>query len=136
MLAVQDHHLAAAWYTEAEQRPRLRVAQSDDEGATWQVQTLQTTNPAGRPDLAYLEDDTLLILWLAKDEQGHQLQLQRIRGDAAVGSVLGIARTKGTRASGFPRIVARRQQAIIAWTQNSAGHPTVTVVAVDFAKQN
>jgi peroxiredoxin len=120
--------LAVAWYTAANDRPRVQVAFSDDAGRSFGDPVLvDGSGPLGRVALLLDESGEAIVLWLAagSGEQA-EIRLRRVGTDTAGGAVLGesltVAACSGSRDSGFPRLARQGQDLVVAWTD--AGPPT------------
>ena len=80
--------------------------------------------PAGRVDVALLEDETAVVSWL---EQG-EIRLRRVGPSGPLGPPTVAAKTSESRASGFPRLARMEQDLFLAWTET--GEPSHVRTAV------
>jgi hypothetical protein len=110
--------VVVAWFTGAQDDPRVRVAFSSDAGDTFQVPVrVDDGRPVGRVDVVRLNDGAALVAWLEEGDDGAQIRLRRVTpaGDAGPSRLL--ANTTSARASGFPQFVAAPGGGFLAaWT--------------------
>ena len=116
--------VVVAWFTGANEQPRVKVALSTDGGVTFaEPITVDDGNPAGRVDVALAGDGSAWVSWIERME-GDEAEV-RVRGVSPTGS---LARS-GTitafdrgRASGFPvMLVLSESELLFAWTHVEAG---------------
>ncbi|MCA1604144.1 MAG: glycoside hydrolase, partial [Acidobacteria bacterium] len=117
-IAADVRRVAVAWFTEAGTQPRVKVAFSDDAGATFggplQVDDGEAT---GRVDALLLPDGSVLVCWMSGTAEGGAIKVRRIRPDGALGPVSVIAETDISRSSGFPRMARLGDEVHFAWTE-------------------
>ncbi|HAS39895.1 MAG TPA: hypothetical protein DCS93_05420 [Microscillaceae bacterium] len=117
-ISAQGQQVAVAWYTNARNQPRVKVAFSKDGGQSFGVPTpVDEGNPLGRVAIATLPDGGALVVWLETKGEKTLLQLRKVSSNGQLGKIKTISQTSQSRASGFPQIVIQGSQAIIAWTQ-------------------
>lgn len=114
--------VAVAWFTAADDVPKVKVAFSEDEGATFgPAVAIDQGAPAGRVDVLQLEDGSALVSWLEQTGIGEALYLCRV--EAVLGcrepSVLAVSRQG--RTIGFPRTARVGDAVYIAWTAPGNG---------------
>ncbi len=121
--------VAVAWYTAAQDTPHIRVAFSNDEGATFgQPIEAGGGDPIGRVDLILLPDNSALVSWMEQMESDGEIRVRRVRADGWRGESQTVAPSSAKRASGFPRLARNDREIILTWTQ--PGEPsTVRTVA-------
>ncbi|HYC71208.1 MAG TPA: sialidase family protein [Opitutaceae bacterium] len=110
-LAARGEQVVAAWFTAAQDRPRIQVKFSRDAGATWSDPVrIDRGRPQGRVDCLLRDDGTALVTWLelegAAESRAGGIYLQVAAADGPRGEPRLLAATKTTRASGFPRMAA------------------------------
>lgn len=106
-LAARGAKTAVAWFTAAQEKPRVQVKFSPDAGATWgDPLRLDCGNPAGRLDLLMLEDGSALVSWLERGEADRAgVYVRRVSADGQLAEPVPVIRSTANRASGFPRMV-------------------------------
>lgn len=118
-LAAAGDTVVIAWFTGAQDTARVRAAWSTDAGATWGAPVrLDGGNPAGRVDVEFVEGGAAVVSWLERtDSTDAEVRVRRLRPDGAMGEPVVLARSKGARASGFPRMTRTGDAIVAAWTQ-------------------
>lgn len=115
VVAVDGARVAVVWFTAPDETPRVRLAFSDDGGASFAPPIeVDTAAPLGRVDLV-LDDGEAIVSWLASVGERASLRVQRFDPDGARGEAIDVALTSSSRHAGFPRIVAVGGQLYSAW---------------------
>ena len=129
-VAASGASVAVAWFRAAQDTPRVQVAFSSDEGATFGPPTpVDDGQPIGRVDLVLLPGGDALVSWLEKTNDGADIRVRRLApGDASLPSVT-VAPTSAARAGGFPRLALQDRHVYIAWTDATAEAVIRTAVA-------
>lgn len=123
-LASDGARVALAWFTAPSDTPHVRLAFSPDTGTTWgKPIEVHEGRPEGRVAVALVPGGDALVVWV--EQRTKDVSALRVRRVSPAGSK-GLAGdvavlTGGKRASGFPRIVVRGKDAIIAWTDPAKG---------------
>jgi hypothetical protein len=122
-LAAAGDRVAVAWYTAAQDTPRVLLAFSDDGGHRFGAPIfLDGGAPLGRVSVLLEPDGSALVAWLEVREKEALFQVRRVGRDGAPGPTTTVARTSAARASGFPRMVRSGDRIVFAWTE--AGKPS------------
>ncbi len=120
-LAARGKTVWAVWYTEGdEETPRVCAARSKDRGKSFDAPvTISEGSPLGRVDVVVLADGSSLVSFLEDGGEGKQasLRVRRILADGALTPPVEVAKVPPRRSSGFPRMTASREGALIAWTE-------------------
>jgi hypothetical protein len=121
--------VAVAWFTAANDSPRVKVAFSADAGTSFgSPARVDDGNPGGRVDVHVLGDGSALVSWIERvGGESAELRLRRVRPDGRAGRSVTVATSSAARASGFPRMAVRGQSVLVAWTQ--VGRPSAVRVA-------
>jgi hypothetical protein len=129
-VSARGDRLAAAWYTAASDEPRVIVAFSEDAGASFGAALqVDAGQPLGRVDVALLPDGSALVLWLEIAEDGARVTARRIRADGATSRAETVALTDVSRSSGFPRMILRGTEVVLAWTDTAGEGSLRTAIA-------
>jgi hypothetical protein len=113
----QGDRVAVAWFTAARDTARVRLAFSDDAGASWSAPIpVDDGNPAGRVDVTLLDDGSALVVWLERQEDRAAVRARRVGRDGEAGRSITVATSSEERASGFPHVALSGDRAIFAWT--------------------
>lgn len=128
-ISARGDRVAVAWFTGARDTARVKVAFSDDGGATFAAPiVVDGGNPAGRVDVELLDDTRAAVTWIERTGgDTAEVRLREVRADGTAGDAITVATTSGRRASGFPRMVRARDELVFAWTV--PGSPAVVRVA-------
>ena len=122
-LDAQGRRVALAWFTGADDRPRVQVAFSDDAGASFGEPVVVSEGRAlGRTGVVLLEDGTALVSWLEGTDAGADVRLRAVRPSGPLEPALTVAATSPARASGFPRMARAGERVFFAWTET--GEPS------------
>ncbi|HET6566257.1 MAG TPA: sialidase family protein [Xanthomonadales bacterium] len=131
-VAAQGDTVAVAWFTMAEDIPRVRFARSADGGITFGAATdVAANSPLGRVDLVLLDDGTAVVSWLdqRKGEPG-VLQLRSITANGVAGQPYSVTQMGTGRPSGFPQMQSDGRDIILAWTQGQKKDSMVKAVRI------
>ncbi|HEX5964464.1 MAG TPA: sialidase family protein [Pyrinomonadaceae bacterium] len=117
-VAANGSRVAVAWFSSVADTPQVKIAFSQDAGATFSrpIQVDEGKN-VGRVDTLLLPDGSALVCWLSGDVQGGEIKVRRVRADGSVGPSSVIAKTDISRSSGFPRMARRGNEVHFAWTE-------------------
>ena len=117
-VAAEGTKVAVAWFSSIAETPRVKIAFSQDAGATFgQPIQVDDGENAGRVDALLLPDGSALVCWLSGNAQGGAIKVRRVRPDGSVGQPAVIAQTDISRSSGFPRMARLGDQVHFAWTE-------------------
>jgi len=117
-LAADGENAAAAWFTGANSKPTVKVAFSDDEGASFgKPITIDNGKPIGRVDVMMLSGNTALVSWMENTASGVEIRIRKVYSDGNKDESVTVSKTKGDRASGFPRMEKSGDKIIIGWTE-------------------
>ena len=131
-VAARGRRVAVAWYTYAGEKPSVRLAFSEDAGATFQppleVDAPRSGRvPLGRVDVALGEEGDALVSWLAAEREQATLLVRRVSDGGQLGAPVSVMETSAERQSGFPRMERLGDSLLFAWTET--GRPTRVRVA-------
>lgn len=138
-IAAHGNTVAVAWYTGATEEGAVRIAFSQDGGATFSpAHTIDDTFPAGR--VAVMLDERgdrpgAIVCWLDMDAAsplGGAVRLRRIAQNGDMGPSVKVADASVARSAGFPRLERLSDDAVlIVWTEvGDATHLRARVVAI------
>jgi len=117
-LAADGQRLAVAWFTLAQDIPRVNVAFSDDGGKTFSEPVrVDNGNPLGRVDVVLLANGAALVSWLELTSRGEELRFRRVLSDGRSDRAFLLFRAWRGRTSGFPRMARHGNKVFFAWTQ-------------------
>lgn len=105
-----------AWFTEAQQKPSVKVKFSTTDPATFGNPIVVSDGaPLGRVDIAFLRDELAAVAWLEQVEGAAEVRLQLVSPEGVVGSATTVAKTVAARSSGFPRLAFDGERLLLAW---------------------
>jgi hypothetical protein len=126
-VAVRGEEVLVFYFTGAEDRPRTRLAVSQDGGRSFAPPvTIDDDGPLGRVDLALGGDGTAWMSWLDKSDQGGRLQLRCRQPDGKLSAPRSLALNTGQRSAGVPRILVDGESLLVTWVDDLK--PTVVKV--------
>ncbi len=127
-VAARGRLVAAAWFTAANETPRVNLVFSNDAGETFgNAIQVDDGSPLGRVEVAMLADGAALVVWMERTAKGAEIRARRIRADGARDQAIIVAESSAARASGSPQIVFAGDEILFAWTE--AGSPSRVRVA-------
>lgn len=126
----EGRNVAVAWFSGAGSTPRVKVAFSQDAGATFgQPVLVDDGENVGRVDVLLLPDNSALVCWLSGNADGGAIKVRRVRANGSVGPPSVIAKTDISRSSGFPRMARLGTEVHFAWTEFGKPSKIRTAVA-------
>ncbi len=128
-VSANGNRVALAWFTAANDSPRVKLAFSNDAGATFRPpMRLDDGAPAGRVDTELLPDGGALVTWVERTGgDTARVLLKRVHRDGKFGPSVTVASSSAARSSGFPRMVIAGEWAYFAYTV--PGRPSQVRVA-------
>lgn len=119
VIAANAERLAVAWFTAANDQPRVRLAFSDAAGARFAAPIqIDEGQPVGWPSVVLLDDGSAAVSWLERrgDASGiGDVRVRRIRPDGKIDASLVVATTVSGRAAGMPQMIRAGHQLVFAW---------------------
>ena len=128
-VAADGRRVVVGWFTSAGDTPHVKVAFSNDAGATFSSPIqVDDGEASGRVDALLLPDGSALVCWLSGNVEGGAIKVRRVRADGTLGPAAVIAKTDISRSSGFPRMARLNNEVHFAWTE--FGKPSRVRMAV------
>ncbi len=116
-IAALGNRVAVAWFTGANDVAKVRLAFSDDGGATFKSPIqVDDGKPAGRVEVTMLADGSAFVVWLEHTEKRTEIRARHIQANGTTGSSIIVTESSSARASGFPQIVRAGGELVFAWT--------------------
>jgi hypothetical protein len=117
-VSAQGNRLAVAWFTAANEQARVYVAFSGNAGDSFSAPIrVDDGAPAGRVDVQLLPDNSALVSWLERVNDRAEVRIRRVFADGRRGAPRTTAKSSAERASGFPHIIWRGRDVVLAWTE-------------------
>ena len=128
-LAANGENAALAWFTGAGGTARVNVVFSRDEGASFGKPVIvDNGKPIGRVDILMLQDNSALVSWMENTANGVEIQIRKVYPDGKKDEPVTVSKSKGDRASGFPRMVQSGNKVFITWTETRDSRTIKTAV--------
>lgn len=108
-------HVAVAWFTGAQDKPREQMAFSNDSGSTFGKPVLLSTGHAfGYTAMALDDDGGAIVSWLEQSPEGAKVLIRRVTAAGVAGAVAEVAKG-GKMALGYPKLFHNGSETFIAW---------------------
>src|SRR5215471_8282550 len=117
--AAKDSRVAIAWYTEANDKPRVSLVFSSDAGVTFtKPVALNTGDTLGYTSTALSNDGGAFVSWLEEGQSSSRVMARLVSAAGVPGAPLKVA--EGSRqALGYPKLVHAGNETWIAWGEKS-----------------
>ncbi|MDH3629179.1 MAG: glycoside hydrolase [Acidobacteriota bacterium] len=123
--------VALAWFTQADDQPRVKLAISEDGGRSFaEPIVLPDEDPVGRVSVRILSDGRVVVVWLRRGASNGEIVLGGIDPDGDPMEVQVLGEASPQRRSGFPRSTRVNDALWVAWT--IGGRDALKVVEVRF----
>ncbi len=120
------NNLVAAWFTAAQQKPRVQLIFSLDGGETFQSPiVIAERNVMGRVDVVWVDDETAMVSWMESDSEKATFNVLKASVNGELSQKQVIAEMDASRKSGFPQMEIDGKNLYFAWTEYSASKPRV-----------
>jgi len=117
-IVANEDLVAVAWFSAANDAPVVRVAVSSDGGANFAAPvTVSTGRLAGYVGLATIDDETLAVSWVGRDQNGNTLQLRTVSVDGRLGEIHSVADIAQVRV--FPQLGFQDGYLYLFWTDKA-----------------
>jgi len=131
-IAASGRRAAVAWFTGANNAPRVKLAFSDDAGESFgEPITVDDGSTVGRVDVLLLADGSAMVCWLEKAPGGGEVRVRRVRPDGKCDPSITIAPSGTARSNGFPQMARVGETLVFAWTG-----PRVLTATMPLPSQN
>ena len=125
-VAAKGNSLAVAWFTAPKSQPAVKIAFSNDGGASFNPATVvDDSQPIGRVDVVMIDEQTALVSWLDKGTDEALFKVKTISKDNSPGQEQIISGMSSSRQSGFPQMEIVKNQVYWAWTELQDGTTVV-----------
>jgi len=109
--------LAIAWFTAAENKPKVNVAFSSNGGAYFDKPILISGHePMGRVDVLMLDDNNAIVSWMESVENESKLRAMRVNRSGKKSDSVIISTLDASRKTGFPQMELVDERVYFAWT--------------------
>lgn len=122
-ISVHGDLMAVAWFTAAADMPSVRVAFSRDHGRQFgaaitldEADSQGREGPLGRAAVVAVGEGAV-VGWLGTEGDDSVFRVRHVTPEGAIGPRIDIGRTGSNRSSGFPRMIARGNDILVAWRE-------------------
>ena len=129
-----DQTIGIAWFSAANDEPKVQVAFSNDEGASFESpMRIDTGNATGRVDIVMLNDSEAVVSWMEPIGQDELIRIRRVSSNGAADRPLTIAKTTAARASGFPQMELLDDRLYVVWTLSNEGQTEIRMASISLS---
>lgn len=109
-----------AWFTGAEERPRVLAAFSRDAGTSFDPPiVVDDSRPLGRVDIVADGSGGAVVAWIATTQEGAQVRMQRLGPEGLRGTPRVVTMTTPTHSAGVPTLARQDGRLIVAWVEDA-----------------
>lgn len=118
--AAKDNRVAIAWYTEADDKPRVQLVFSADAGNTFSKPMLiNTGNALGHVSTVLNEDGSAFVSWMEEAGKSSRVLVRLVSAAGIAGPATQVAEGS-TQSLGYPRLLHSGNETWIAWGNSAA----------------
>lgn len=135
VIAADDNRLAMAWFTGADDRPRVRIVRSGDAGVTWSAPVdVAGGDMSGHAGIVLLPEEALAVSWVCERPGGGSgVCLRALSAADAPGPVHLVSGAADVPSMSVPQLARRGALLVAAWTEETDGGTRVASAAVPVA---
>jgi hypothetical protein len=117
VVAARGRTVAVAWFTAANDTPRVKLAFSGDGGRTFATPiTVDDGRPVGWPGIALLDDGGAAVSWLERRADGKgAVMIRRVPAAGQPSAAVAVAETGSGRSTGVPQLARDGNRLVVAW---------------------
>lgn len=116
--AALDNTLAVAWFTGAEDNPRVQIIFSQNGGAQFDAPILISNEGVlGRVDIALVDTDRVVVSWMQSEGDETYLYAMLVHKNGKKSPVRKVTQLSSSRKSGFPQMEIVGGKVYFAWTE-------------------
>lgn len=130
-LAADGQRVALAWFTQALDQPRVKLALSEDGGRTFDEPiVLPDDDPLGRVSVQLLPEGQVVVVWLRRGSSNGEIVMGGLDADGHALPIQRLGEASPQRRSGFPRTTVVGNGIVAAWT--ISGREALRLVEIQF----
>jgi hypothetical protein len=116
-LAAHGDRVAAAWFTGADDMPRVHVAFSNDGGELFEEPVaIDDGHPVGWTGVVLADDGSAVVSWLEAIGEGRgEVRVRRVWPNGRLGDRVVVATSSAGRSTGVPQLVRLGDSLVVAW---------------------
>ena len=116
-IKAEGKNVAIVWFSMPDGKAEVKAAFSHNSGKTFLPPIrIDNGNPLGRVDIILLSENEALVSWLEKTEYGADIMAVKINSSEKTNDAFLLAKSNGSRKSGFPKMAKINNEIIVAWT--------------------
>ena len=133
VMAANKNQLALAWFTAAQQKSKVQVAFSDDNGQSFSNPfNVDVENNLGRVGADWINDNAVVVTWLGMHNNQAELLSRIVKVDGDMQDIKVIEKIDMARGSGFPQVATiENNKVMYVWTQTGET-PTIQTQVNEF----
>ena len=117
-LTAQENDVAIAWFTSPDNTPKVNVAFSVSEGASFEAPIrVDLSRPIGRVDLIWISDNEVMVSWIEIGEETTNILTTIVTKNGSAGTPHIISEIAPGRVSGYPQMERAEDRVFFAWTE-------------------
>ncbi len=120
VLAANGDQVVVAWFTAADNQPKIRAAFSRDAGVQFTAPIdIDSNQPLGRASAVWLDEKTVVVAWMGavnKISKQSPLMLRKLSVDGTSQPAFKLLDVDPGRATGVPQMVHDGDELVFAWT--------------------
>ena len=121
-ISAAGDRIAVAWFTGANDKPKVQLALSSDGGKTFGAPVqIDEGDPVGRVDVVALESGGAVVSWIEHSIRGGEVRARQVSAGGRAMEPVTVGTTSIGNASGFPRVERVGDSIIFAWTDTDKG---------------
>ena len=119
VLSAWNNNLALAWFTAADDTPKVQLAISNDGGRNFQNAIIvDDSNNLGRVAVDWLNSETIFITWIGMEGSNTALLYRIVSTNGSVSAIQTAAKIDMARSSGVPQVVQiENNKVLLTWTK-------------------
>jgi hypothetical protein len=122
VVMAKNQDVAVAWFTGKDQRHQVKLAISNDSGATFSSPIIIAKEQAlGRVGMTLLPNKDIVVSWVKSEQENTELVLSRYSSKGVLLSNTPVTTINKSRRSGFPVITSVENRVFVSWTHIEQG---------------
>jgi len=112
-----SNNVAVSWFTVSNEKPTVNLSFSESYGSSFgNPIKINDHDPIGRVDVAFLNDQEVLVSYMEGDDVGTYLRIKKVSIDGKVSEPITISKIDSGRNTGVPQLEILNNEIFIVWT--------------------
>ena len=117
LASANSNDVAVSWFTVSEGKPAVNLAFSEFYGSSFgDPIKINDHSAIGRVDIAFLNDEEVLISYMEGDDFGTYLRIKKVSINGKVSEPITISKIDSGRNTGVPQLEILNNEIFIVWT--------------------